>query len=74
MKMRRPIIRESATVMTEDLRDEIRCHDSDIIAIVRAMGGSTSKYKREPKKAIKAIVAEVHSPPRIAAAIKFLTS
>ena len=36
------------------------------------MGGSIGKYRRERQKGIRAIVAEVYSPPRVTAAAKLL--
>ena len=43
-------------VMTRDVREETKKHDSEIIAVVRAMGGSVGKYRRERQKGIRAIV------------------
>ena len=50
-------------VMTRDVKDEIKKHDDEIIAVVRALGGSVGKYRRERQNGIRAIVAEVFSPP-----------
>jgi hypothetical protein len=65
-------LRELMAVMTRDAKDEIKKHDDDIIAVVRALGGSVGKYRRERQKGIRAIVAEVYSPPRVTAAAKLL--
>ena len=59
-------------VMTKDIREEIENHDSEIIDVVKTMGGSVGKYRRERQKGIRAIVAEVYSPPRVTAATKLL--
>ena len=58
--------------MTRDLKDEIMKHDDEIIAVGRALGGSFGKYRRQRQKGIRAIVAEVYSPPRVTAAAKLL--
>ena len=42
----------------------------DILSVVRAMRGDQQRYKREQSRAVKAIVSEVYSPPRVTAAIK----
>ena len=52
-------LRELMAVMTRDAKDEIKKHDDDIFAVVRALGGSVGKYRRERQKGIRAIVAEV---------------
>ena len=49
-------LRERMAVMTRDAKDEIKKHDDDIIAVVRALGGSVGKYRRERQKGIRAIV------------------
>ena len=59
-------------VMTRDVKEEIRKHESDVIAVVRALGGSVGKYRRDRQRGIRAIVAEVYSPPRVTAAAKLL--
>ena len=65
-------LRELMAVMTRDVKEDIKNHDSEIIAVVRAMGGSVGKYRRERQKGIRAIVAEVYSPPRVIAATTLL--
>ena len=59
-------------MMARDIREEIKNHDIEIIAVVRAMGGSIGKYRRERQKGIRAIVAEVCSLPGVTAATKHL--
>ena len=36
-------LRELMAVMTRDVKDEIKRHDGEIIAAVRALGGSVGK-------------------------------
>ena len=56
-------LRDLMNVMTRDMRSEIRQHDAEILEVVRALGGSTSAYRRERSKAVRSLVAEVYSPP-----------
>ena len=58
--------------MTRDLKDEIKQHEEDILATVKAMGGCAQRYRRERKKQFKAVVSEIYSPPRITAMSKLL--
>ena len=46
--------------------------NKQIMSVVRALGGSSQKYRGERSRAIKAVVSEVYSPPRVTAAIKLL--
>ena len=65
-------LRDQMAVMTRDFGEEIKKHNDEIIAVVRALGGSVGKYRRERQKGIRAIVAEVYSPPRVTVAAKLL--
>ena len=40
--------------------------------MVRALGGCANQYRRERKTAVRAIVSEIYSPPRVTAACKLL--
>ena len=42
------------------------------MAIVIGLGGNKARYRRERTRALKAIVSEVYSPPRVTAAAKKL--
>ena len=46
--------------------------EQDIIGVVRALGGCANRYRRERRKAMKAVVSEIYSPPRVTAAAKLL--
>jgi hypothetical protein len=46
----------------------------EILKLVRDLGGSVSTYKRERNKAMKGIVSEIYSPPRITKTIKMMPS
>ena len=43
-----------------------------MLGIIKAPGGSAGGYRRERHKAVRAIVAEIYSPPRVKAATKLL--
>ena len=56
-------------------RDEkIQVEDAnrEILAVILSLGGECGKYKRERASALKAVVSEIYSPPRVTAASKFL--
>ena len=55
-----------------DDRDAVRETNDEIMSVVRALGGSDRKFKRHRDKAIKAVVSEIYSPPRVTAAAKLL--
>ena len=59
-------------VMTRDIKDEVKQEEADIIATIRAMGGCTESYGKERQRAVKAVVSEVYSPPRVTAACQLL--
>ena len=50
-----------------------RC-EKEILLAVRDLGGSRQAYKRERKDALRRIVSEIYSPPRVASAAKLLPS
>ena len=54
--------------------DEIRRAYTEIMNIVRSLGGNTSKYRRERSKALRAVVSEIYSPPRVSAVAKMCPS
>ena len=63
-------LKELMAVLTRDAQIEITKHDAEILATVRALGGTDAGYRRDQRKAINAIIAEIYSPPRVAAAAK----
>ena len=71
--MRATIVRViSFAVMTRDIKEEVKRNEADITATMRAMGGCTQSYRKERRRAVKAMFSEVYSPPRVAAACKLL--
>ena len=65
-------LQELFNVMTRDAVVQIRERNDEILNVVRALGGNTGKYQRERRAAIKAVVSEIYSPPRVTAAAKLL--
>jgi hypothetical protein len=65
-------LKELMQTMARDAKEEVRKMNSEIMSVVRALGGDSQKYKRDRAKAIRAVVSEVYSPPRVTAAIKLL--
>ena len=55
-------------------RDEARVLNGEIMSLIDSLGGNTSKYRRERGKAIRAIVSEMYSPPRVSAVAKLCPS
>ena len=65
-------LKELFNVMTRDAVDQVRDHDREILSVIKVMGGNVGQYKRERKAAMRAIVSEIYSPPRVTAAAKLL--
>ena len=55
-------------VLRREEKEAVEEANRDILAVFKSLGGSGQKYKRERKKALKAVVSEVYSPPRVTAA------
>ena len=58
--------------LTRDAKKEIDESNQEILAVIRSMGGNSKRYQRDRQKAMKAIVSEIYSPPRVTAAVKLL--
>ena len=65
-------LKELLAVMHRDEKDAICEANAEILAIVKSLGGNQAGYRRERRKAIKAVVSEIDSPPRVTAATKLL--
>ena len=61
-------------VVTEDVREDVAKLDQEIMNLVCQMGGGKKAYRRERLKAVRAIVAEIYSPPRVTRCAKLLPS
>ena len=53
---------------------ELQQRAAETIRIVAALGGRSTGYRRERKKAVRRMVAEVYSAPRVTKALKLLPS
>ena len=60
------------SLVAEDVREAIMAHDVEICKLVRELGGAKRSYARERAGAIKAMVAEIYSSPRVANCAKLL--
>ena len=58
--------------MTRSDKEEIQTVNREIMSVIRSLGGSQQRYRRERSRAVKAIVSEIYSPPRVTAATKLL--
>ena len=63
---------ELVKVLRRDEREEVAEANREIMNIVKSLGGSGGRYRRERAKALRAVVSEVYSPPRVTAATKLL--
>ena len=57
-----------------DLARDVARDSREILKLVQALGGSSSGYRRERARGVKAKVSEVYSAPRVTAALKLLPS
>jgi hypothetical protein len=60
--------------MTLDQRERVEGLDREIMQLMDSLGGSKMKYARERRVAVKKLVSEIYSPPRVTAAAKLLPS
>jgi len=58
----------------EEIRKTTQSDSDEIMKIVRDLGGSQKAYRKERAKAMKGIVSEIYSPPRVTRAIKMMPS
>ena len=59
-------------VLTREEKDAVREANDEIMCVVRALGGNDRKVRGDRSKALKAVVSEIYSPPRVTAAAKLL--
>ena len=63
-------LKDLMITMTRNAKEEILTANREIMSDIRALGGNQQRYTRERSRAVKAIVSEVDSPPRVTAATK----
>ena len=59
-------------VLIREEKDAVREANDEIMSVVRAHGGNDRKFRRDRSKALKAVVSEIYSPPRVTAAAERL--
>ena len=65
-------LKELKAVLTRDAWQQVKECEVEIMSVIKALGGNGVKYQRERRRAVKAVVSEVYSPPRVTAATKLL--
>ena len=61
-----------AATLQRDEREQVREANREMIAVIKSLGGDGQKYRRERANALRAVVSEIYSPPRVTAASKLL--
>ena len=61
-------------LQSQSVADELREIDAEILSVVRSLGGNASRYRRERGRALRAVVSEIYSPPRVSAVAKLCPS
>ena len=67
-------MRDLMKMMNQAEAEETRELDREIMSIVKSLGGNSSKYRRERSRAVRAVVSEIYSPPRVSAVAKLCPS
>ena len=57
--------KELLSVLQREERAQVAKANEDILAIVKSLGGDRGRYKRERARALRAVVSEIYSPPRV---------
>ena len=60
--------------MTLGQREKVEKLDQEVMHLLDSIGGSKAKYARERRGALKKLVSNTYSPPRVTAAAKLLPS
>ena len=58
----------------EEMVDDVMDDNIHILEVLAQLGGNPKRYRRERSKAVKALVAEIYSAPRVTRAAKLLPS
>ena len=67
-------IEEILNLCTDEDKEDVRRANQEIMKVIRDCGGSRRAYGRERQKAIKAVLSEIYSPPRVTACAKLMPS
>ena len=49
-------------------RDQARDDAAEVMQVIGQLGGDKSRYSRERRRAVRHLVSEIYSPPRVTAA------
>ena len=63
-------MRDLMKLMNQAEADEAKKLNREILSLVRKLGGDSAKYRRERSCAVRAVVGEICSPPRVSAVAK----
>ena len=61
-------------MMDQTQAQETRVAEAEVLSLVRSLGGNVHSYKKERAKALRNIVSEIYSPPRVTAIAKMCPS
>ena len=67
-------LREMCKFLDQAAAAEVRQVDEEILSIVHSLGGNTGKYRRERGRALRHVISEIYSPPRVSAVAKLCPS
>ena len=67
-------LRDLLKLLDQATRAEARKDNEEILSLISDLGGNASRYKRERSKALRAVVSEIYSPPRVSAVANMCSS
>ena len=67
-------LREMLRLMDQSAEREIKSLDREILSLVKNLGGNANNYRRERGRAMRAVISEIYSPPRVSAVAKMCPS
>ena len=67
-------LEEIMNLCAEEHIEDLKRDNQEIMQVIRDCGGSRRAYGRERQKAIKTVLSEIYSPPRVTACAKLLPS
>ena len=67
-------MRDLMSLMNQAEAEEAKELNRKILSLVRRLDGDSAKYRRERSRAVRAVVSEKYSPPRVSAVAKLCPS
>ena len=58
-------LRDLLRMLDQAAQAEARKDNQEILSLISDLGGNATRYKRERSKAMRAVVSEIYSPPRV---------